>query len=296
MQMYWSDYFGDTRHLSCEQHGAYLQLLGSMWLAGGRLPNDPRKLAKITGCTASRWAKIAADVLAFFDVEGDEITHGRVGFELEKAQEKSIKRAEAGSLGGKAKSLKTHASTVAKANDLPKHSPEPEPESDIADAVDDARELVADDWPEGDAEQHQALLCAEIASPWLDPNKSLGLVTSRGRLAAWRRDGASWRYDVLPVITAICARRRKPIGSWGYFDAAVAESMADNRAALAIPLAEPHATGPPGSLPAPMSPSSEGPTHARRQPPADPRQNAREANHARALAGADLASRLHRRS
>ena len=124
MQMYWSDYFGDTRHLSCEQHGAYLQLLGSMWLAGGKLPNDDRKLAKITGCTASRWAKIRADVMEFFEVEGEFISHKRIVFELKKAQEKSIKRAEVGSRGGRAKALKNKETPVAIASDLLNHSPD----------------------------------------------------------------------------------------------------------------------------------------------------------------------------
>lgn len=126
MQMYWSDYFGDTRHLTCEQHGAYLQLIGSMWLSDGSLPNDAKKLAKITGCTASRWAKIAEDVMAFFVVEGDRITHKRIGFELEKAREKSIKRAEAGSRGGAAKALKNNESELAIATALPQHLPEPD--------------------------------------------------------------------------------------------------------------------------------------------------------------------------
>ena len=124
MQMYWTDYFGDTRHLTCEQHGAYLQLLGSMWLAGGSLPNDAKKLAKVTGCTATRWAKICAEVMAFFTVDGDVITHKRVTLELEKAREKSIKRAEAGSRGGKAKSLKINDNTLAIATDLLQHLPD----------------------------------------------------------------------------------------------------------------------------------------------------------------------------
>jgi uncharacterized protein YdaU (DUF1376 family) len=131
MQMYWSDYFGDTRHLTCEQHGAYLQLIGSMWLAGGSLPNDPRKLAKVTGCSASRWAKIADDVLDLFTIEDGQLTHKRVTFELEKANEKSIKRAKAGSLGGKSKSLKTQETDEAIATGLLKHLPEPEPDTPI---------------------------------------------------------------------------------------------------------------------------------------------------------------------
>ena len=74
MQLYVADYLGDTRHLTTEQHGAYLLLLMTMWRAGGALPNDETKLSRICGVTAKRWHMIAADVMAFFDVEGDQIT------------------------------------------------------------------------------------------------------------------------------------------------------------------------------------------------------------------------------
>jgi len=124
MQLYVADYLGDTRHLTTEQHGAYLLLLMSMWRADGRLPNDDKKLARITGCTPSRWGRIKADVLAFFDVEGDDLTHGRVMLELEKANEKAIQRAEAGRRGGRAKARKSLKADVANASDLSKHYPD----------------------------------------------------------------------------------------------------------------------------------------------------------------------------
>lgn len=128
MQFYVADYLGDTRHLTTEQHGAYLLLLFTMWRSDGRLSNDPRKLARVTGCTVSRWSKISADVMAFFEVQGDEIVNRRLTLELEKAQEKSIKRAQAGTRGGNAKALKTHKAPVAIASGLLCHSSEPEPE------------------------------------------------------------------------------------------------------------------------------------------------------------------------
>lgn len=128
MQLYVGDYLKDTRHLTAEQHGAYLLLLMSMWTAGGSLPNDPKKLARMAACTTSRWVKIEPEIMEFFTVDGDRIIQTRLKAELEKAQEKSIKRAVSGSKGGSAKALKSHEATVANASGLLQHSSEPEPE------------------------------------------------------------------------------------------------------------------------------------------------------------------------
>lgn len=131
MQFYVADYLGDTRHLTTEQHGAYLLLLMAMWRANGVLPNEPAKLARIAGLTASRWAKICDDVMAFFDIYEDGITQGRLAAELAIANEKSEKRSQAGKAGARAKSLKDNKAASANASRLLKHSPEPEPELDI---------------------------------------------------------------------------------------------------------------------------------------------------------------------
>jgi hypothetical protein len=103
-----------------------------------------------------------------------------------------------------------------------------------------------DDWPAGKATDHVRLLVSTVASPRLDPAKSPGLVTTAGRLVAWKREGASWEHDVVPVVTALCAKQRGPVSTWKFFDQAIARSIADNRAALEIPEAgSVRATGPP---------------------------------------------------
>lgn len=93
----------------------------------------------------------------------------------------------------------------------------------------------ASDWPAGDARRHAEMLVEEAATVHLDPARQPGLATTTGRIHAWRRDGASWEHDVLPVVRAAAQRQRGPIRSWKFFDAAIAQSIADNRAALAIP-------------------------------------------------------------
>lgn len=130
MQLYVGDYLKDTRHLTAEQHGAYLLLLMAMWTAGGELPNDPKKLARMAACSPSRWAKIGDDVLEFFTPDGDVIRNDRITKELKKASEKSIKRAVSGSKGGQAKALKAKGTDLANATVLLEHSSEPEPEED----------------------------------------------------------------------------------------------------------------------------------------------------------------------
>ncbi len=124
MQLYVSDYLGDTRHLSCEQHGAYLLMLMTMWNAGGSLPNDDVKLSRIVCLSVKKWRSIKDDILAFFDVSEASISHNRLTNELRKSERKSELRASAGAAGGAAKSLKDKQSHLANAKVLPCHSPD----------------------------------------------------------------------------------------------------------------------------------------------------------------------------
>lgn len=76
MQLYVADYLGDTRHLTTEQHGAYLLLLMTMWRSDGVLSDEPAKLARIAGLTVARWKKISDDIMAFFTPCEGGITQG----------------------------------------------------------------------------------------------------------------------------------------------------------------------------------------------------------------------------
>lgn len=133
MRLFVGDYLGDTQHLTTEQHGAYLLLLMAMWRAGGRLPNNPRALTRITGVHPPHWKRVAVDVMPFFSVDEDGfLVQKRLVKELQKASQKSQSRATSGSAGGRAKALKNNDVPVAIATDLPVDTraglPEPEPE------------------------------------------------------------------------------------------------------------------------------------------------------------------------
>lgn len=96
----------------------------------------------------------------------------------------------------------------------------------------DARIVHSDDWPKGEVAK---ALVEAVGSPWLDPAKTPGLTTTAGIIGSWKRAGASWEHDVVPVIRGVAAKSRKPIQSWRFFSEAVAQQVADNRQALAIP-------------------------------------------------------------
>ena len=120
MPLWIGDYIRDTRHLSCEEHGAYLQLLMAMWITRGPLEMDDARLARICSLPLKKWRQMSPTVLAFFQVE--RLPNGACRIEstrLEKERlylsELSAVRAKAGKRGGEAKSLKFHKVGVANA-------------------------------------------------------------------------------------------------------------------------------------------------------------------------------------
>ncbi len=71
MPLYTDAYLADTRHLTTEEHGAYLLLLMCAWRnANCALAEDDKSLARITGLTPARWRRMRPRLTPFFDVEG----------------------------------------------------------------------------------------------------------------------------------------------------------------------------------------------------------------------------------
>lgn len=128
MRLFWGDYHKATRHLTRDQHGAYLLLIGEAWRLGGSLPDDDRLLAAWALCTPSEWAEIKSVVMAFFDFRRGKWTHDRVREERAHYETISRKRKSAGKRGGSVSHGKNSGNTEANAKQLPT-KPEPEPYS-----------------------------------------------------------------------------------------------------------------------------------------------------------------------
>lgn len=78
MPVFGDAYLADTTHLTTEEHGAYFLLLLAAWRQDDcALPNDERKLARISGLSLRKWKVIAPTIMEFWTVEDGRIFQGR---------------------------------------------------------------------------------------------------------------------------------------------------------------------------------------------------------------------------
>ncbi|MEP1495075.1 DUF1376 domain-containing protein [Pseudophaeobacter sp.] len=131
MPMYWDAYLADTTHLTTEEHGAYMLLLGAMWRRNGWVPDDDRDNARILGLTVGKWRKIKARLSDFLMFQGGEISQKKLLETWEKTQEKIEKNRSNGAKGGRPKVSKNKGLEKANASvsvNPNQTIPEPEPE------------------------------------------------------------------------------------------------------------------------------------------------------------------------
>jgi uncharacterized protein YdaU (DUF1376 family) len=103
------DYLKETRHLTTEEHGAYLLLILEYWVKQGALPDDDAQLARITGLTPAKWRKVRHVVKDFFR---DGWKHPRIDAELEKASALTEKRRAAANVRWRAAQGDSHLRLV----------------------------------------------------------------------------------------------------------------------------------------------------------------------------------------
>ena len=105
MPFYWAEYLADTGHLTTEEHGAYLLLIGAYWQAGGPLTDDDKRLARLTRLSLRRWKAVRETLANFFTIADQKWHLTRVDDELSATKKRYLKRVEGGkkrqSLAGK---------------------------------------------------------------------------------------------------------------------------------------------------------------------------------------------------
>jgi len=102
-------YLADTRHLSLEQHGAYLQLLMIAWRSEGcRLPDDDKILARMLGITKVKWAKLKPAIMDFWTLTENGWEQKRLTKERIFVAKKSEQNAQSANARWNAKSLENN--------------------------------------------------------------------------------------------------------------------------------------------------------------------------------------------
>lgn len=96
MPLYWGDYLSSTGHLSTVEHGAYLLLIGHLWMSDGKAPNDNTKLARIVRLTQPEWFAVRQNLEPFFEIDRWSWSHRRVSAELIRARSTHENRVRGG--------------------------------------------------------------------------------------------------------------------------------------------------------------------------------------------------------
>lgn len=96
MPFYPADYFADAHHLTTIEHGAYFLLITSYWMRGEPLPDDDRKLSKLTKLTTEEWSDMRVELAEFFDVSDGLWRHKRIDADLARVKDKVEQARNAG--------------------------------------------------------------------------------------------------------------------------------------------------------------------------------------------------------
>lgn len=113
MPLYWGDYFKKTLHLSLEEHGAYLLLIGAYWERGRALPDDDSFFRSVTKSSSKKWKLVRPKVSEFFVLSEGVWIHERIEEELLRSSNRQASAIANGRAGGLAKSkLPHHTNTI----------------------------------------------------------------------------------------------------------------------------------------------------------------------------------------
>jgi uncharacterized protein YdaU (DUF1376 family) len=218
-------YLADTRHLTAQEHGAYLLLLMMAWrLPDCRLPDDDAKLAKWASLDARTWKRIKPTVMAFWTLAEDQWSQSRLTREREFVSKRADVARRNGATGGRPKTLNSNGSdnpagsTRVTQTKAPSPNPSPKVETEASQHWTAAR-------PKAD-ELQRLLFDAAGISGFRDERhpRLLDLSPIYGLIDA----GYELHREILPVIRD--KARNKTFSTWRYFEDAIIEAARANKA------------------------------------------------------------------
>ena len=222
LPLYTDAYLADTRHLTTEEHGAYLLLLICMWRAPGCvLKDDNRLLSRMVGVSARRWVKLRPVLEDFFVISEGRWQQKKLNLVYEAVATKVEKNRASGAKGGRvraerAKALVRNAQVPALAQCLP------EQEASKVGGAEQATKAKPESKETGssiiDGVRETVLAAAGLIAG----------IDEEATLADWINSGCDAETDIVPIIKRIKTReenrRGKAPSHLAYYTAAIEEA------------------------------------------------------------------------
>lgn len=208
-------YLADTRHLTTEEHGAYLLLLMCAWRTRGcSLRDDDKSLSRIAGLSPTKWRRMRPVVAQFFHIEGGYWRQKKLLQVYEGVAERVARNRKNGARGGQASAanrVAKKAATKSKTKTKPK----------AANVGEAARPEMPDD--NADISEWQKAAADVFASLGVD------IILDPAVFHFWMAAGVDPIVDMVPTLKAVLARPRtvgaKPPQGLGYFREAVLDAQ-----------------------------------------------------------------------
>lgn len=219
LPFYTDAYLADTRHLTTEEHGAYLLLLMCAWRTRGcALKDDDRFLARTAGVSPRKWQRLRPVLEDFFECADGLWRQKKLQGVYRNVEERMAKNRANGAKGGRARATRkvdavrpvktTGANAVATGgataiatakatkSQTQKPDPEPKPKADAA--------LT-------DVEEGETVLFEDAVRVMQAANLD-DSTPDTAPILEWLAAGADMDADILPVIRRIRARQEARCG------------------------------------------------------------------------------------
>lgn len=214
------DFIEGTIGMPFELKGAYRLVLDLIYMQGGRLPDDPRYISGLLGCSVRAWNGYRAKLIEMgkLRIIGEFLTNYRADKELESLAKLQDKQRENRSRPNKSNGLQSPKP------DQPE--PEPEPDTEVGSGGGGAGD-PADDQPPVVKSEIQTLRERILVACKADPETGLtspngtvlGTRDDMEAVAAWQSDLALTDDQILAVIQDAMSRKRDgPPSRLSYFD------------------------------------------------------------------------------
>ena len=237
-------YLADTRHLTTEEHGAYLLLLMCAWRSSGcELTDDDKTLARIAGLSPTRWRRLKPALVQFFDTSAGVWRQKKLQAVYRDVASRVARNKANGSRGGRAR--------AAKVADQPEKKGADGPGTSSSENVATAQANTQAPNQATKAKTKSKGKQPPAAVPKNSQEEDCSAGTSAVGLAVWRTEigsacgngtllddavihqwyaaGVDLTLDAVPTIAAVQARELKRTGqvprSLGYYREAVLENL-----------------------------------------------------------------------